>query len=277
MSLLSIQLIALDMDGTLLDADHATIPARNLDALRKAAAGGVKLAIASGRSWSLIRETARALGPVRYGITANGAYTMDAATGEAMAEFPMDRDQCAAIIGILRKYGLPYELYFGPENYIQYSDREGSANFILSEQFQGVFLRNCTWVEDMLEPLKTLTPEKFDIFFVPPELRPQVLAELAATGPLAVSGALGTNLELTAAGVHKGAALAALAGRLGLDRDQVMAFGDADNDLEMLSWAGWSFAMGNGVPAAKEAARFVTGANYEGGVGMAVEKYVLGQ
>lgn len=274
---MSVKLIALDMDGTLLGADHATIPARNLEALRKAAAGGVKLAIASGRSWSLIRETARALGPVRYGITANGAYTLDAATGEVMAEFPMDRKQCAAVIRILRKYGLPYELYFGPENYIQHSDREGSAQFILSESFQGVFLRNCTWVEDMLEPAKTLVPEKFDVFYVPEALRPQVLAELDATGPLSYSGALVTNLELTAAGVNKGAALAALAGRLGLERDEVMAFGDADNDLEMLSWAGWSFAMGNGVPAAKAAARFITGTNDEGGVGMAVEQYVLGE
>jgi len=273
---LDIKLIALDMDGTLLDTDHATIPRRNLDALRKAAAGGVKIAIASGRSWSLIRETARALGPVRYGITANGAYTIDAATGEAMAEFPMDRDQCAQVIQILRRHGLPYELYFGAENYVQHSDLAGSENFILSKAFQDVFMRNATWVDDMLEPLKTKNPEKFDVFYVPPERRAQVLADLAAAGPMGYAGALETNLELTAAGVNKGAALTALAARLGLDREEVMAFGDADNDLEMLSWAGWSFAMGNGVPAAKEAARFVTGTNHEGGVGMAVEKYVLG-
>ena len=100
---MSVKLIALDMDGTLLGADHATIPARNLAALRKAAAGGVRLAIASGRSWSLVRETAHDLGPVRYGITANGAYTLDAATGETMAQFPMDREQCMAVIRILRK------------------------------------------------------------------------------------------------------------------------------------------------------------------------------
>ena len=82
-------------------------------------------------------------------------------------------------------------------------------------------------------------------------------------------------MELNAPGVHKGRALAALAQRLGLTADQVMAFGDADNDLEMLEYARWSFAMGNAAPEAKAAAKHVTGANDEGGVAMAVEEYVL--
>ena len=54
-----------------------------------------------------------------------------------------------------------------------------------------------------------------------------------------------------------------------------MAFGDAGNDLELLSWAGWSFAMANGTDQAKAAARYVTGSNTEAGVAMAVERYFL--
>ena len=50
---MSIKLIVMDMDGTLLDEDHATIPQRNIDALRAASMRGVKLALASGRTWSL--------------------------------------------------------------------------------------------------------------------------------------------------------------------------------------------------------------------------------
>ena len=56
-----------------------------------------------------------------------------------------------------------------------------------------------------------------------------------------------------------------------------MAFGDADNDLEMLSWAGWSFAMGNGTDKAKVAAKYVTGLNSDSGVAQGVEQYALGQ
>ena len=275
---LEIKLIALDLDGTLLDTDHATIPRRNLDALRKAAADkGVRLAIASGRSWSLIRDTAKALGPVRYGITANGGFTVDAATGETMGRSGMGRDQSAAVIALLRKYGLPYEIYIGGENYVQRSDLAGIEQFVLSEAFRDVFMRNATWVEDMLDALENGDVEKFDVFYVPAERRAALLAELEHAGPFAQSGALGSNLEITAAGVSKGRALAELSARLGLVPEQVMAFGDADNDLEMLSWAGWSFAMENAVPAAKKAARFLTGSNHQGGVGMAVERYVLGE
>ena len=56
-----------------------------------------------------------------------------------------------------------------------------------------------------------------------------------------------------------------------------MAFGDADNDLGMLSWAGWSFAMGNGTDKAKAAAKYVTGRNSDSGVAQGVEQYALGQ
>lgn len=82
-------------------------------------------------------------------------------------------------------------------------------------------------------------------------------------------------MELTATGVNKGSAVQALCAKLGLGPEQVMAFGDAGNDLELLRWAGWSFAMDNGSDEAKAAARYTTGTNREGGVGMAVEQYLL--
>lgn len=272
-----IKLIALDMDGTLLGADHDTIPQRNIDALRAAAAQGVQIAIASGRSWSLVREHAQMLGCVNFGITANGAYVLDTGTGAEMASFPMDSAQCVDIIGILRRFDLSFELYIGPDNYMQENELEAAAGLAYSEKFMALFRRNTTLVPDVAAVAAASEPGKFDIFYVPDELRAPVAAALAATGPLAFTGALGTNMELNAPGVHKGRALAALTERLGLSPAQVMAFGDADNDLEMLEYAHWSFAMENAVDAAKKAARFATGPNHAGGVGMAVERYVLGR
>ena len=57
--------------------------------------------------------------------------------------------------------------------------------------------------------------------------------------------------------------------------EAVMAFGDSDNDVSMLSYAGVSYAMGNGEPAAKEAAKYITSANSEDGIAEAIEKWVL--
>lgn len=272
---MEVKLIALDLDGTLLDDDHATIPQRNVEALRAAAEQGVRLAIASGRSWSLIRETARALGPVDYALTANGAYVLDVATGASMGQKGLDRAQCAAIIAVLRRYELPYELYIDGANYVQRSDLEGMKRYALSESFVEVFSRNVTIVDDMLEALEEGVPEKFDVFYVPQERRRQVEEQLRATGPFEDAGGIATNLEITASGVNKGVALARLSRRLGLEPGQVMAFGDADNDVEMLAWAGMSFAMENGAEAAKAAARYLAPANSRAGVGMIVEEYVL--
>ncbi len=271
-----IKLIALDMDGTLLDADHDTIPQRNVNALRAAAAQGVHIAIASGRSWSLVREYAERLGCVDYAITANGAYALDTHSGAEMASFPMDCAQCVEIIRILRRWDLAFELYIGGENYMDADQVEDAGKLFFSPGFMEMFRRNSTLVPDIAQVAAQKAPGKFDIFYVPQDIRAQVSGQIAATGPLAFTGALGTNMELNAPGVHKGRALAALCERLGLAPSQVMAFGDADNDLEMLDYAHWSFAMENATQEAKAAARYVTGPNHAGGVGMAVEAYVLG-
>lgn len=274
---MEIKLIALDLDGTLLDADHATIPPKNLEALRAAADRGVHLAIASGRSWSLVRETARALGPVRYGITANGAYVLDTASGKAVGQTGMDPAQCARIIRILRRYNLPYELYIDGDNYVERSDVNRLGDYALSQDFLEMFSRQMTVTDDMIQALDCGVPEKFNLFWQPETAgdRAALMADLEATGPLFFAGALGSNLEFNAAGVSKGKALVDLCASLGYTPGEVMAFGDADNDLEMLSWAGWSFAMENGSDAVKEAANYLAPANSEAGVGQMVERYVL--
>ncbi len=84
-------------------------------------------------------------------------------------------------------------------------------------------------------------------------------------------------MELIAPGVNKAAAVAELCRRLNLGPEQVMAFGDAGNDEALLRWAGWSFAVANASEGAKGAAKYLTASNEAGGVGLAVERYVLGR
>ena len=76
-----IKLICLDMDGTLLGADHATVPARNIRALRAASERGAAVAVASGRPWGFLHEVAEQLGVLRYAVLSNGAAVLDVHTG----------------------------------------------------------------------------------------------------------------------------------------------------------------------------------------------------
>jgi Cof subfamily protein (haloacid dehalogenase superfamily) len=82
-------------------------------------------------------------------------------------------------------------------------------------------------------------------------------------------------LEFIRPDMNKGAALAELAARMGIEREQVMAIGDSPNDLEMIEYAGWGIAMANADAAAKQRARWITAANDEDGVAIAIERLVL--
>ncbi len=270
-----IRLICLDMDGTLLDDDHATVPPRNIAALRAAAEQGASVAIASGRAWALLRGVDAQLGVTRYAVLSNGAAVLDVAKNQWLYRRPMPEEARREAIRKLLDWGLPFEVYCEGENYIQQDRMELVVGSALSPEFAQV-LRACShFPEDINAALDGKAVEKIHIFHIPEARKRELLALTDELGPLAAASSYEGNLELTALGVNKGTAIQALCAQLGLGPDQVMAFGDAGNDLEMLRWANWSFAMANGSPEAKEAARYVTGSNKEGGVGMAVEQYLL--
>ena len=270
-----IRLICLDMDGTLLDDDHATVPPRNLRALRAAADRGVHIAIASGRAWSLLQGVHAQLQVTRYAVLSNGAAVLDVPSGQWLYHNCMAEAACQTAVRLLLEWGLPFEVYCQGENYIQRDRTEQVVASALSPQF-GQVLRTCShFPEDLPAALLGKPVEKIHIFHVPDQRRQELMDRVTAQGPLAFASSFAGNLELTAPGANKGSAVRALCARLGISARQVMAFGDAGNDLELLSWAEWSFAMANGSDVAKAAARYQTGTNREGGVGMAVERYFL--
>lgn len=270
-----IKLIALDMDGTLLDDDHATVPARNVRALRAAAGRGALVAMASGRAWDLLREVDAQLGVVHYAILSNGASVLDTRTGAWLCRNCLPEAARKALFELLLRWDLPFEVYCEGKNFIQRDRADRTVTIVQSERFENTLRRFSQFPEDLEATLAGRPVEKINVFHVPPECRAEVLAQAKACGQFSIASSFGENMEFTAQGVNKGAALQALAAHLGLGPEQVMAFGDAGNDLEMLRWAGWSFAMDNATEEAKQAARFRTGSNHDGGVGMAVERYIL--
>lgn len=118
--------------------------------------------------------------------------------------------------------------------------------------------------------------EKFSVMYPKVELRDEAWrAVLAACPDVEATSSLGSNIELNAPGVTKGSGLLALAEKLGLRRDQVMAVGDSGNDLSMIENAGLGVAMGNATPEILAAADAVTADNNHDGVALAIEKYAL--
>ncbi len=271
---MSIKLIAMDMDGTLLGGDHVLIPPRNIAALRAASDRGVKLALASGRTWSLLTDAYDQLGRLDYALVANGAAVRDVATGRTVYSRAMANAQAVAIIELLHAQGIPFEVYCDGQNYVRARDRALVREHNMVE-YSDFFETRTVFAEDLPEALAGRDVEKFNCFWVPVEQREEVEAGVRALGPVEIVTSFELNMEFAAGGVSKGAALQALCAKRDLGPGEVMAFGDAGNDLEMLSWAGWSFAMENGTDEAKAAARYLAPANVDAGVGRMVEKYVL--
>ena len=270
-----IRLICLDMDGTLLADDHATVPADNVRALAAAAERGAAVCIASGRAWDLLRGVHRQLPFVKYAILSNGAAVLDVEREAWLFRRCLPDGARIRLISLLLDWGVPFEVYAGGGNYIQADRREQVISSALSPQF-GEVLKTCSkFPADLNAALPAGEVEKIHVFYVPPERRSELAARAEEWGPLSVTSSFGNNMEFTALGVNKGTAAKALCARLGWTAEQVMAFGDAGNDVELLSWAGWSFAMANGAPEAKGAARHLTASNTEAGVARGVERYFL--
>lgn len=270
-----IRLICLDMDGTLLDDDHATVPQRNITALRAAAERGAAAVISSGRAWDLLREVDAQLGVTKYAVLSNGAAVLDVTSGEWLYRNCLSDQTRIPLIDLLLEWELPFEVYCQGKNYIQQDRRELVLASAATPQFRQILANYSQFPAYLNDALPAGTVEKIHVFYVPPERRQELVERALGWGPLSVATSFQNNMEFTAPGVNKGTAVQALCTRLGLGPEQVMAFGDAGNDLELLRWAGWSFAMANATEEAKAAARYVTGTNHEAGVGMAVEQYLL--
>lgn len=270
-----IRLIATDMDGTLFDADHMTISPRNVAALRAARAKGVRLVLASGRSWNLLGHAVAQMGEIDYALTGNGSAVLEAATGRWLWERCIPNAQALGMIELLHSRGIAFEVYCEGQNYVRASDREEVIRRNMSAGFGAFHDSVTTYVEDLAPALAGRDVEKFNLFYVPPEGRDTLAAEVMATGPLEQASALPTNMEFSAGGVNKGTALKALCHQMGISPGEVMAFGDGENDADMLAFAGWSFAMENGTAGTKAAAGYLAPANTDDGVARMVEKYVL--
>ena len=271
---MAVRLIALDLDGTLLGPDHATIAPRDREALQWAARQGVTIVTASGRTLALLEEVRTQLDPIHYLICSNGASVRRGGDGALLWEHTIPFPQACALFQVLRRHGIHFEAYADGKTHMDYAAAEAARTYALSPAYCRMQLAGAVIAHSLEEALAGRALEKLDLFYVPPRLRDQLAEELLEVCPLNVTSAVGDNAELSAPEANKGAALAALCARLEIEPEEVMAFGDASNDREMLTWAWWSFAMENGDQAAREAARYQTSSNRDCGVAAALETWL---
>jgi Cof subfamily protein (haloacid dehalogenase superfamily) len=263
-----IELVAIDIDGTLLDSQHRLSPGAEA-AIREARERGVKVTLVSGRGKMALRCWVDALGIRVPYVCSSGGYIEDPVSGEVLYQDQLDRDDVALVVETARQYGAC--IFFDePDHFVA----EGEAGAIEAVQVMtGIaILRSSDVLRDRPEP-----PTK--IFLTG---RHEVLEQaesriLNRTSALFLAYSEPTFLEITPRGSDKASALARLAGRLGIPLNRVAAIGDGANDIGMFRIAGLGIAMGNAPAEVKAEADIVAPANDSGGVAWALREVILGR
>jgi len=264
---MSIKLIAVDLDDTLLDNSQKVSP-RVKEAVRKAVAQGVAVTLSTGRMHRSALPYALELDLDIPLITYNGALIKCSLSGETLLHRPLDTQTAAEVLALFQERGWYIQAYIDDILYVK--ERDAMALY-----YEGVSGVTAVPIGDKLFSLDA-APTKLLAMAEPnlmDEIRPVLKERFGERLYAAISKPL--YLEMVHPSVNKGMALDFLAKRLGIGSEAVMAMGDSLNDLDMIQYAGWGVAMGNAREEVKKVARVVTGRNDADGVAEAIEKYVL--
>lgn len=262
------KLIALDLDGTLLNSDKY-LSAENADALQLAADSGAQIVPTTGRFFGGMPQVIRELPYLRYAITVNGAQVQDIRTGRSIyrAEIPLPR--ALAIMEYLDTLPVIYDCYCGNWSWMARTMQEKAAEYISNPHSLKMVLDLRTPVDDLKEYLFTRGDDvqKIQLFIKDTSQRPAIMTEIEQRFPDTVaSTSLSNNIEINDSSANKGDAVRALAAYLDIDMQQTVSFGDGSNDLSMIRACGLGVAMANACPAVLEAANRITASCDENGV-----------
>lgn len=263
-----IKLIATDLDDTLLDGRSRLTP-RTRAALDAAMAAGCGISLSSGRMLEAMLPFARGIGVNAPMLLFNGAMIYDHNTDRTLYA---SRIPCGTALGIARlaeQMGLYIQAYPGKGYFCDEitPHTEAYARQIAVEA-TAVHMPLSAWLEenpaDMQKLLIIDTPEGAD--------RAQAALREAFPSGASFLKSKAHYLEIAPEGVDKGRSLGRLIDLLGLETDEVMAFGDGQNDVPMLERAGYGYAMANACPQALACTRLIAPPNTEDGVAQVIER-----
>lgn len=275
---MDIRLIALDMDGTLLDSQKH-LPEENRQVLRACIDKGIYIVPATGRIPDGIKDIVEALPGVRYSINTNGASIWDWEKQEEIDCCKMNWEKALEIIEVTKGFHVMYDPYIDGRGISEPRFMDHLSEYGVEGPVQ-LMVRNTRDIVDNIWDYVSKEKkdvEKVNFFFKDLSERAAVRQRLASVSDIIVSSSLYNNLEINAKGATKGAALKRMAERLGLRAEQTMAFGDGENDFTMIQAAGLGVAMQNGEEALKQMSDYVTCSNDENGVARAIKKLILHQ
>ena len=268
-----IKLIALDMDGTLL-TEEKKIPQAHIDAIHQAIQAGVKLVLCTGRPLVGVKPYYQELGlenENEYVIVDNGCAIHQTSDWQVVDWQELKPDDIRYLYSLAEQSQVQLTL-FDEEHYFVVGEK---ASKIVTDDAALVFTtpteisleETCSGKHRMFQAMFLAQPDELDTF--EKQFASQICQHFSGVRSQPVI------YEAMPKGTTKATALKELAQRLDINPQEIMAIGDANNDIEMLEFAGLGVAMGNSGDYVKKLADYVTDSNDENGVATAIEKLIL--
>lgn len=281
----AIRIVALDLDGTLLDSEKR-LSEVNRDALARAAEKGVEIVPTTGRFFGMMPPAVRDLPFVRYAITINGAQVYDRETDTAIVREEIPLDMALGVMEVLDRYDVIYDCYRQNWGWMTAALQEKAADYATNEHYLRMVREFRKPVPELKAHLRETAAngdvQKIMLFAANRERSAAIdrlrglSDEIAARFPeIKVTASTWNNLELNIRTAHKGNALRRFAEHLGLTLENCMAFGDGMNDFTMVEAAGLGIAMANAEPEVKRVAKDMVPSNDEDGVARGIEKWIF--
>jgi Cof subfamily protein (haloacid dehalogenase superfamily) len=261
-----VRALACDLDRTLIAEDVVLRP-RTKRALAAALEAGVHVVLVTGRMFRSVLPYAREAGIHDPLVCYQGAVVADPDTGEFLRHVPIPLELSREVIAAVEAEGFPLNVYVDDELYVARETPESEAYARFQKLPVHAVGDLLAWLDRpptklvsvgdplQLDGLEARMKERFD-------------------GRLYISKSLPHFLEFAHPDVTKGSGLEFLAGRVGFTREETVAFGDGENDVELLEWAGYAVAVANAHPKVLAVADYVCPSVEEEGVAHVIEAYL---
>jgi 5-amino-6-(5-phospho-D-ribitylamino)uracil phosphatase len=275
-----IRLLAIDIDGTLLDG-RGRLPDAHREALVEASARGIDIALVTGRSFHFTKPIADRL-PIPLTLIVNNGAVVKRKSGETELRQLLSRDAARHVLSGTLAYEDSVAIVF---------DRPDERQIVFERMDwahpnrRGYYEKNKAFIAAAPSPLsEMLTEDPIQVMFngsvEPMRALVAALRALPAADQFAVAiteyeARDFALVDVNAAGCSKGSTLARWVASRGLTPGQVMAVGDNLNDVEMLDFAGTAVVMGNATDAIKSRGYHLTGTNDEAGLATAIRLHAL--
>lgn len=266
-----VRLIALDLDGTTLDSSKQ-VSEKNRNAIINAVKNGVHVCIASGRAFDTLPSVVTEIPGIEYAITSNGAAVYEIRDKKCLRSYKLTAESVKTILELTKDMPVTYEAFIEGRAYAGSEYIHNPVKFGATKEAIHYIQTTRTLIDDITGFIRQHVNEldSMDIIVKDADMKEKVCdAIYKETQDVYITSSVKQLVEISYKDAGKKSGVKLLADRLGVSKEEIAAFGDADNDKDMIEYAGYGIAVANASISLKEKADYITLSNDEDGIAYA--------